>query len=124
MFFTYTDEQIELIEAAHEAAKMFLEPTVKEDDEQEIFRPELLQQLGEAGMCGIPTSEEFEGYGKGYFEYALILEQIAKVSSSYGISVFCQRNGMLLRFSTRFLRPLKYRCYEDKCSSCHTLFVT
>ena len=87
MFFTYTDEQIELIEAASEAAKMFLEPTVKEDDEQEIFRPELLQQLGEAGMCGIPTSEEFEGYGKGYFEYALILEQIAKVSSSYGISV-------------------------------------
>ena len=46
---------------------MFLEPTVKEDDEQEIFRPELLQQLGEAGMCGIPTSEEFEGYGKGVF---------------------------------------------------------
>ena len=56
MFFTYTDDQIELIEAAREAAKMFLEPTVKEDDEQEIFRPELLQQLGEAGMCGIPTS--------------------------------------------------------------------
>ena len=62
MFFTYTDEQIELIEAASEAAKIFLEPTVKEDDEQENFRPELLQQLGEAGMCGIPISEEFEGY--------------------------------------------------------------
>ena len=38
-------------------------------------------------MCGIPTSEEFEGLGQGYFEYALVLEEIAKVSPSYAVSI-------------------------------------
>ena len=87
MFFTYTDEQLELIQLARASAQQILSPTVKEDDEQEVFRPELVQELGSMGMCGIPTSEEFEGFGKGYLEYALVLEEIAKVSSSYGISV-------------------------------------
>ena len=61
--------------------------TAKEDDEQRLFRPEYMMQLGEAGFCGIPTSEDFDGYGAGYFEYALVLEEIAKVSASYGVSV-------------------------------------
>lgn len=83
----YSEFHTELIEMARETAQSVLGGTLKEDDEVERFRPEYIQQLGEAGLCGIPTSEEFDGLGQGYFEYALALEEIAKVSPSYAVSV-------------------------------------
>lgn len=83
----YSEFHTELIEMARETAQSVLGGTLKEDDEAEQFRPEYIQQLGEAGLCGIPTSEEFDGLGLGYFEYALALEEIAKVSPSYAVSV-------------------------------------
>ena len=85
--FILTDEQQELKEYARAAAERIFGPTAKEDDEEERFRPELLQQFGEEGFCGIPTSSDYEGGGYGYFEYALVLEEIARVSASYGVSV-------------------------------------
>lgn len=83
----HTEFQLELIEMAAETARSVLGETLKEDDENEQFRPEYIRQLGEAGLCGIPTSEEFDGLGLGYLEYALALEEIAKVSPSYAVSV-------------------------------------
>ena len=82
-----TEDHQELIDTAAEAARDILSHTLKEDDESETFRPEYIQQLGEMGLCGIPTAEEFGGLGMGYLEYALVLEEIAKVSSSYAVSV-------------------------------------
>ena len=82
-----TEEHQDLIDTAAETARDVLSHTLKEDDETETFRPEYIQQLGEMGLCGIPTAEEFGGLGMGYFEYALVLEEIAKVSSSYAVSV-------------------------------------
>lgn len=82
-----TEFHTELIEMAADTAQTVLGGTLKEDDEAEQFRPEYIRELGEAGLCGIPTSEEFGGLGLGYFEYALALEEIAKVSPSYAVSV-------------------------------------
>jgi len=85
--FQPTDEQKELIEGAREAAEAYLSETAKDDDEQERFRPDYMQALGEAGLCGVQTSEDYEGLGLGYLEYAMVLEEIAKVSASYAVSV-------------------------------------
>ena len=85
--FQPTDEQKELIDGAKEAAVAYLAETAKEDDEQELFRPEYMQQLGEAGLCGVQTSEKYDGLGLGYLEYSMVLEEIAKVSASYAVSV-------------------------------------
>lgn len=85
--FVPTEDQKELIEHTQYSAQKILGETLKEDDEQERFRPEYMQRLGEAGLCGIPTSEDYEGIGLGYLEYALMLEEIAKVSASYAVSV-------------------------------------
>ena len=85
--FELTEEQVALKEAAADAAAAILGGTLKEDDEAERFRPEHLAALGEAGLCGVPTPEAHGGLGLGYVEYAIILEEIAKVSASYAVSV-------------------------------------
>lgn len=79
--------QIELQTMAAQAAQEILEATLKEDDEKELFRPEYIQAFGERELCGIPTEERFDGLGYGYLEYAIALEEIAKVSSSYAVSI-------------------------------------
>ena len=85
--FVATEEQQALKEAAAEAAKAILGPTLKEDDEAERFRKDLFSLLGEAGLCGVPADEQYGGLGLGYFEYAMVLEEIARVSASYAVSV-------------------------------------
>ena len=76
------DEQEELKEFARESSRSILGSTLKEDDEGEVFRPEYMHALGEAGLCGIPTAESYGGLGMGYLEYSIVLEEIARVSAS------------------------------------------
>ncbi|MEC7948534.1 MAG: acyl-CoA dehydrogenase family protein [Myxococcota bacterium] len=85
--FEQTEEQEALVEAAAEASRAILGATLKEDDEQERFRKEYMQALGAAGLTGVPTPEHLGGLGLGYVEYALVLEQISKVSAAYAVSV-------------------------------------
>lgn len=85
--FEPTDEQQELAEAAYGFCLDTLGPTAREDDEAERFRPEFVRAMGEQGLCGIPTPEAYGGLGLGYVEYCLVLEQIARVSSSYAVTV-------------------------------------
>lgn len=81
------EDQLALAAAAAETARRVLGPTLKEDDEAERFRKEHLAALGEAGLCGVATPEAFGGLGLGYREYAIVLEEIARVSASYAVSV-------------------------------------
>lgn len=85
--FTLSDEQLALVEAARGAAVDAIGPTVKEDDEAERFRPEIFTKLGAAGLCGVPTPEAWGGLGLGYVEYALVLEEVAKVAPSWAVCV-------------------------------------
>ncbi|MCB9758865.1 MAG: acyl-CoA dehydrogenase family protein [Alphaproteobacteria bacterium] len=87
MMFQLTEEQQLLKEAAREAAESILGPTLREDDERERFRKEYFHALGEAGVCGVPTAEAYDGLGLGYLEYAIVLEEIARVSASYAVTV-------------------------------------
>lgn len=85
--FTLSDDQKALVEAVRGAAVEAIGPTVKEDDERELFRPEIFAALGAAGLCGVPTPEAWGGLGLGYVEYALVLEEIARVAPSWAVCV-------------------------------------
>ena len=85
--FELSEDQQALKDAAAEAASVILGDTLKADDESETFRPEYMNALGEAGLCGVQTTDEYGGLGLGYSEYAVVLEEIAKVSASYAVSV-------------------------------------
>lgn len=98
--FEPTAEQQELTRVAREYCRATLGPTCKEDDEAEHFRKELISAMGEQGLCGIPTPSAHGGLGLGYFEYCLVLEEIARVSASYAVSVAV--TGLPQMILTRF----------------------
>ncbi len=85
--FEPSDDQRALLEAAREAASSVLGPTLREDDEHERFRPELMRALGEAGLCGVACPERWGGLGLGYLDYTMVLEEIARISPSYAVGV-------------------------------------
>lgn len=81
------EEQQALADAVREFCEATLGPTLKQDDEAEHFRKDLITAMGEQGFCGVATAEDQGGLGLGYTEYAVVLEEIARVSASYGVSV-------------------------------------
>jgi alkylation response protein AidB-like acyl-CoA dehydrogenase len=85
--FERSPEQQALAEAARDFCRATLGPTVKEDDEAERFRKEYVRAMGEQGLCGVPTPEKYGGLGLGYLEYCVVLEEIARVSASYAVTV-------------------------------------
>jgi alkylation response protein AidB-like acyl-CoA dehydrogenase len=85
--FELDEDLLTLQQAARDAATSVLAATLKEDDEQERFRKDYIHALGELGLCGVPTPERWGGLGLGYRPYTVVLEEIARVSASYAVSV-------------------------------------
>jgi alkylation response protein AidB-like acyl-CoA dehydrogenase len=87
MNFQESDVQRELRELTRRFARERLAPLVEQDDRAERFRPELIARLGELGLAGVPVPEAYGGAGLGYQEYAVVIEELAAVSSAYAVSV-------------------------------------
>lgn len=77
----------ELIETVKKFRLNKIEPTAEKDDHEGTFRPEIVSELGELGFCGITTAEEFNGAGLGYTDFCPILEELAKSSVAYAVTV-------------------------------------
>lgn len=81
------DDFSALVDGARDAVERILAPTARDDDEAETFRRELFAELGATGLCGVATPEDWGGLGMGYLAYAHVLEEIARVSPAYAVSV-------------------------------------
>lgn len=82
-----TEEQTQLKDLAAKAAKQHLSGVVERDEEDAIFRPEIIHELGKLGLTGIPTPAEYDGAGLGYLEYTIALEEMAAISGAYAVSI-------------------------------------
>ena len=87
MNFELTEEQQQIKASVREFAESEILPHVMEWDESQHFPEELRPQLAELGLMGILFPEEYGGAGMGYVEYATIIEEIARVDGSVGLSV-------------------------------------
>lgn len=87
MSFVDSEVQAELRALAKKFAENEIRPIVEADEESETFRLEIIRKLGDLGLTGIPVPEAYGGAGLGYAEYAVVLEELARVSCSYAISV-------------------------------------
>lgn len=84
----YKSEQLTLVrQSAKEFAERKIRPHIMEWDEAQIFPIDLMKQLGEQGFLGVLVPEEYGGAGLGYHEYVAVIDEIAQVCGSIGLSV-------------------------------------
>ena len=74
-------------ESARDFAETYIRPHVMEWDEPQFFPVDLFHRMGEHGFLGVLVPEAYQGAGLGYQEYITIIEEIAKVCGSIGLSV-------------------------------------
>lgn len=92
-------EQIAL--TARDFANQHVRPFLMEWDESQIFPIEIFKELGNLGMMGVLVPEQYGGSGLSYFEYNVIIQEIAKVCGSIGLSVAAHNSlctGHILAF--------------------------
>ncbi len=87
MEFEYTQEQIQLRKTVRDFAEAEIAPHVLEWDEGQIFPLEAIKKAGQLGFLGAIFPEELGGAGLGYIDYAIIIEELARVDPSVGLIV-------------------------------------
>lgn len=87
MNFKQDDVTREVCMAAREFARQEILPYVMQWDETQEFPVEVFRKMGKLGFMGVLVPEEYGGAGMGYFEYAGIIKEIAKVCGSIGLSL-------------------------------------
>ena len=87
MNFELNEEQQQIKMSVREFAESEIKPHVMEWDETQHFPIELRPKLAELGLMGVIFPEEYGGAGMGYIEYATIIEEIARIDGSVGLSV-------------------------------------
>lgn len=102
-----TAEQTENLQLIRDSARAFAEthirPHVMEWDESQHFPAELFHQMGELGFLGVLVPEQYEGAGLNYQAYITVIEEIAKVCGSIGLSVAAHNSlctGHIMAFGT------------------------
>ena len=87
MNFQKSEITLQVAQIARDFAQQHIKPHVMVWDESQEFPHEVFKKLGELGMMGVLVPENYGGAGFSYFEYKTIIEEIAKVDGSIGLSV-------------------------------------
>src|SRR4051812_5029636 len=91
----------QVAQTARDFAQQHIRPHVMDWDESQEFPLHIFKQLGQLGMMGVLVPEEYGGAGLSYFEYKTVIEEIAKVDGSIGLSVAAHNSlctGHILTF--------------------------
>lgn len=88
-----TEDQKTIRNTIRDFAENIMKPIVMDYDESQTFPIEIMKQLGELGFLGILVPEEYGGAGLGYIEYAIIVEELARIDPSIALSV-AAHNGL------------------------------
>jgi alkylation response protein AidB-like acyl-CoA dehydrogenase len=101
MDFTTNEITAQVAETARQFAQQFIKPDIMIWDEKQEFPVQVLKGLGRLGLMGVLVPEEYGGSGLTYFEYATVIQEIAKVCGSIGLSVAAHNSlctGHILAF--------------------------
>src|SRR3954468_14373429 len=81
------DENEALRKTVSEFAHEVVAPQIGEFYERDEFPTEIVRQMGELGLFGLPFPEEYGGSGGDYFHLCVALEELARVDSSVAITL-------------------------------------
>jgi alkylation response protein AidB-like acyl-CoA dehydrogenase len=82
-----SEEHEALRAAVEDFAHKVVAPVIGELYEKEQFPYEIVAEMGEMGLFGLPFGEEWGGQGGDYFALCLALEELARVDSSVAITL-------------------------------------
>ncbi len=98
-------KQSELTQQVAQTAKDFalqhIKPHLMEWDESQEFPLHIFKAMGKLGLMGVFVPEKYGGSGMGYFEYSVVIQEIAKVCGSIGLSLAAHNSlctGHILAF--------------------------
>lgn len=95
------ENQLIIRDTVRDFAEKNIRPVIMDYDESQKFPSEIIKQLGELGFLGIVIPEKYGGAGLGYLEFAIIIEELAKVDPSIALSV-AAHNGLCTNHIYRF----------------------
>ena len=83
----FTDEHVMLQDMVRDFAKNEVEPLAREMDATGEFPHDLVRQMGDLGLMGIPVSEKYGGAGMDTVAYVSAVMELAKVDASLAITM-------------------------------------
>ena len=87
MNYELTEEQELLRRTVREFSESKVAPVAEELDREERFPYELVKEMAELGLMGIPIPEEYGGAGADTVSYAIAIEELTRIDSSVAITV-------------------------------------
>ena len=101
MHFQTSELTLQVAQSAKDFANQYIRPNLMEWDESQEFPVPIFKELGKLGMMGILVPEAYGGTGLSYFEYNAIIQEVAKVCGSIGLSLAAHNSlctGHILAF--------------------------
>lgn len=111
-----TENQQIIKNTVREFAEKNIKPYVMEFDESQEFPLDIIKQLGELGFLGILINEDYGGAGLGYVEFAIVIEELARIDPSVSLSV-AAHNGLGTNHIYRFGNEEQKRKYIPDLAS-------
>ena len=87
MDFDLTQEQEDFRQAVREFAQEVVAPRAEEMDERHELPMDIVKQMGELGLFGLPFPEEYGGQGADFMSFCIAVEELARVDSSIAITL-------------------------------------
>lgn len=99
---TQTIDELQMIQqSCRDFAMQQIKPYVMDWDESQHFPAAMFREMGKHGFLGVLVPQQYQGAGLGYQEYITIIEEIAKVDPSIGLSLAAHNSlctGHILQF--------------------------
>src|ERR1700755_1283120 len=87
MDFDLSDDHELIRRTVREFAEQEVAPVAEALDREKRFPYEIVAQLGELGLMGIPFPEQYGGAGADSLAYAIAVEELTRVDSSVAITL-------------------------------------
>lgn len=87
MTWDLTPEQQQLSQRVREFADTVVAPAAYQYDTERRLPIEIIAQMGEMGLFGLPFSTEYGGQGKDYVSFCLAIEALARVDQSIAVTL-------------------------------------
>src|SRR5919206_3541373 len=83
----FAEQHLQVREMVRQFARDEVAPIAAKYDAEAKFPWETVRKMGELGLLGIPWPEDLGGAGLDLLSYMIVIEELAKVDASHGLTV-------------------------------------